>query len=739
MTISDTVKYSAEDNFVETDVDMELLESDIYDEDNLIEESPHEIPKQPAAVISCQQRTVPIGWSLRGEGRFTVLTSPTGQTFKSRRAAFEYMVNSGTYSAKKINDMKSYLKHEGWEESDKLPVGWMLKKKKDRGPRLLGLGGELFESVAKAYEFVKKYKKYFRQEDLHKIQDMYEKTNFNKSLQRKNETHLDGTWGEGTEDNSFPKGWKFKNVVNGRFKYTWIVSPDGVTVKGRRSALRFMNVNKYPEKDISIMVNGMKLEGWKTDENLPQNWLFKARGGSSKFCSPDGKVFESKEKLFKYFKTIMSDVEVMKLKQKLLHGMAKSQNKTDQKKTLNIDKSWLEGCKENFCPLGWKFKIAKLGSTNITWFLSPEGVTIKGRRSALQYMSSKHYPESDLQLVRIGMTQDGWKTEEGLPKNWFYKAKHAENLSRINYCSPEGKLFETKEKLFKYVNLLEKMSNDDLMKLKRHKGNGKANLDDKSWIRDDPTVPSGWGIKIFNFGSKKRTRLMSPEGKIYNSKREALKLMIDEKYPEKEIEEMRNTLTHDGWLTDSNLPKDWFFKYAKGSAYPYFISPGGDKFKSSTVAIEYLKRKSQENDLKHFFTFLNSFKLNSDFTGFTACDQTMPLGWKYKSMSLGKERTFKVFLTQSGDQVKGKKLALKYVIHRGYSQSDIDLVRNSLREDGWQTSERLPSNWLWKYEGKRKNKTFIGPNGTFFPNKDNAVKHLKTQYLNAEANMISLF
>ena len=137
-------------------------------------------------------------------------------------------------------------------------------------------------------------------------------------------------------------------------------------------------VHRSSEKDIIIMANGMKLEGWKTDENLPQNWLFKARGGSSKFCSPDGKVFESKEKLFKYFKTTMSDVEVMKLKQKLLHGMAKLQNKTDQKKTLNIDKSWLEGCKENFCPLGWKFKIAKLGSTNINCFLSPEGVTIKG-------------------------------------------------------------------------------------------------------------------------------------------------------------------------------------------------------------------------------------------------------------------------------------------------------------------------------------------------------------------------
>ena len=118
----------------------------------------------------------------------------------------------------------------------------------------------------------------------------------------------------------------------------------------------------------------------------------------------------------------------------------------------------------------------------------------------------------------------------------------------------------------------------------------------------------------------------------------------------------------------------------------------------------------------------------------------MPKGWKYKNMSLGKERTFKVFLTPSGDKVKGKKLALRYVIENGYSQGDITLVRNSLREDGWQGSEKLPDGWLWKLEGnKRKNRIFIDPSGTFFPNKEKATTHLKKHNLVAHANILSLF
>ena len=132
---------------------------------------------------STEERKVPYGWSIKGEGRNIYLTSPAGKTFKGRRLAFEYMINSGRYSVTEINEMKSSLKHEGWEKNGKLPRGWMLKEQKGRGPKLLGLGGELFDSIHKAANFMKKYEKYFRQEDLDKIQDMCEKSNLNKSFQ----------------------------------------------------------------------------------------------------------------------------------------------------------------------------------------------------------------------------------------------------------------------------------------------------------------------------------------------------------------------------------------------------------------------------------------------------------------------------------------------------------------------------------------------------------------------------
>ena len=45
----------------------------------------------------------------------------------------------------------------------------MMKQKKDKRLHLLGLGGELFDSVSKAAEFVTKYQKYFCQEDFEKI------------------------------------------------------------------------------------------------------------------------------------------------------------------------------------------------------------------------------------------------------------------------------------------------------------------------------------------------------------------------------------------------------------------------------------------------------------------------------------------------------------------------------------------------------------------------------------------
>ena len=153
--------------------------------------------------------------------------------------------------------MKSTLKHEGWRESDELPKGWMLKDMKDRKPHYLGLGGEIFESISKAAEFVTKYEKYFSQEDLNKIQELYNNSVMNKKTALKVKS-LDNYWIEGSDDNLCPKGWKMKNSKIRTRNISWFISPNGVTVKSRRLALQYMTSNKFPEKEIQIIRDGMK-------------------------------------------------------------------------------------------------------------------------------------------------------------------------------------------------------------------------------------------------------------------------------------------------------------------------------------------------------------------------------------------------------------------------------------------------------------------------------------------------
>ena len=105
----------------------------------------------------------------------------------------------------------------------------------------------------------------------------------------------------------------------------------------------------------------MIMDGWKINENLPPNWLLKSSGNSLTFCSPEGKVIKSKEKLIKYFKSKMSQEELMKLK--LFCGTVKAENKRSFQEVKKVDESWIDGSYQSICPIGWKFKYSKLEIT----------------------------------------------------------------------------------------------------------------------------------------------------------------------------------------------------------------------------------------------------------------------------------------------------------------------------------------------------------------------------------------
>ena len=87
--------------------------------------------------------------------------SPDG----SRRQMFETMIESGKHSFAEINKMKHYLQFEGWQESDKIPVGWRIKIIQGKSSRtyfhLIEQGERRFRSV----KFVQTYRKYYKEGD----------------------------------------------------------------------------------------------------------------------------------------------------------------------------------------------------------------------------------------------------------------------------------------------------------------------------------------------------------------------------------------------------------------------------------------------------------------------------------------------------------------------------------------------------------------------------------------------
>ena len=723
--------FASEDTSIdeEGDVDMALLESDNEeDQDDLMEESPNEISEKQTANFMIKETTVPLGWTVKGQGSHMKVTSPTGGKFNSRRTAFVDMVNSGKYSVREIKEMKSCLKHEGWKTDEKLPKGWMMKQKKDKRLHLLGLGGELFDSVSKAAEFVTKYQKYFCQEDFEKILKMNKETKSNNSVNYKADPR-DNSWIDGSGENSCPIGWKFKNSLN----VTSLISPNGIKIKGRRSALLYMTSNNYPEEEIQIVRNGLKKEGWKTDESLPQNWLYKSKSGGLIYCSPKGKLFDSKEKLFKDDMTSEKDLKKLKLFQ--LNG----------KKNLD-DSSWTKN--DPTVPAGWGIKEVDFRKSKVSKLLSPDGRFHASRRAALKFLVDEKYSDEKIEEMRGMLKHDGWLKHEHLPEKWFFKK--SKDLADISFISHDGLYLKTIGLAIRHLNI--NSGDEDLILFFKFLENCKKPIPDlkqnkptdsfEEYSDCDHTMPKGWKFKKIQVNGGGIFKVfLTPSGDKIKGKRSALKYMLDKGYPQKDIISLRNSLKEDGWKTNERLPLNWFFKEGKRT---YFLGQNGDFFKSKDKGLQYLKLQKMNDDfqiLSQFTLDQNPSKDNSSKSknvsseGFTDCDQSMPQGWRHKSILCG-DRTLNFFLTPSGEKMKSKKSTLKYMVERGYPERYIISLRNSLKEDGWKTSERLPLNWFFR-EGDRTN--FLSHNGDFFKSKEKGLQYLKLQNMNDDFQILSKF
>ena len=557
---------------IEADVDMDLLDETIVDYDDHLTKDSKNHRKTKDWVIDS---TVPFGWSYKGEGFAASIKAPNGKLYPSRRLAFADMLNSGKYSVKDIVMMKSTLVHEGWKSDVRIPKGWMLRKRlRSNGYRFIGQGGELFKSTIEALKFVEKYRKYFSEEDVDKIKKFNSHSYNQRSRNVNKERNLDD-WI--LNDESIPRGWRIKRFRFGKLLSSKLLSPEGRMLQGRRVALKYMIDENYPKDKIEEMRALLKFDGWLSDSKLPEKWFYKkAKSGNMVFVSPSGEYFKSRE-------SVRLSTDVMQDEKIAMENFQKCINGVYQIKTQSLD-NWTFN--DTTVPKEWGIKKFSFGKNTLWKLLSPQGTIFQGRRAALKFMIDEKYPDEKIEEMRSYLKYDGWLSDPRLPEKWFFKKSKNHNAS---FVSANGQYFKTKES----VRVNQKcFTSEEIHKIVNftasypQSGETENSIEEDGWRFDDTGVPKGWGIRELTlFGNDRKTvQLLSPAPwrKVIQGKMSALRYMVQENHPEEKLEEMRECLRRDGWLVDTNLPKNWL--YHKTIHHFKLLSPDGQYFRSKGSA-----------------------------------------------------------------------------------------------------------------------------------------------------------
>ena len=192
---------------------------------------------------------MPKGWKMRLDGSKRSIMAPNGTLFKSRRSAYETMIQE-RYPNQEIEAMRGMLRHEDWVDNPELPEGWKVKPT-EHNTFYMDRGGQLFKSSVQAAKFVETYAEHFSPEDVEKINKIARR---NQPPREKSQVEWDSS------DPSVPPGWVSRLVKKRRI----LKAADGSVYKTARLALEQMvKANKATEAGIirDLMVTEVNPHG----------------------------------------------------------------------------------------------------------------------------------------------------------------------------------------------------------------------------------------------------------------------------------------------------------------------------------------------------------------------------------------------------------------------------------------------------------------------------------------------
>ena len=152
-----------------------------------------------------------------------------------------------------------------------------------------------------------------------------------------------------------------------------------------------------------------------------------------------------------------------------IDGVASKANRTEQKFSKDYD--WNED--DPTIPPGWKSTTIQMNSfgkiVESNRYMAPDGRYCSNRLDALRYMTKEGiFTQEDIQTMKEGLTEDGWKADPGLPTGWYMKPrkdKVNEATASYHYVSDTFQNFESTKSAIKYMIESCKYSKKDVKKL----------------------------------------------------------------------------------------------------------------------------------------------------------------------------------------------------------------------------------------------------------------------------------
>ena len=704
--------------------------------------------------------SVPKGWRVALKTEKTgqpPIISPDQQIFPNRRTALRCMVERNLPS-EVIEEMRSCLNAEGWQDHSHLPFNWKLKIGKNGGKRrklFMTEGGRMFDTSASAIRYMESAKHY-TEEDISKIQSMGRRPtavsakNFDKDISKHD-------WK--SDNPTLPHGWKtstYTNPTTNKLQELFL-SPDKEVFTSRRQGLRYMVAKKFPTNQIEDMRTFLSVEGWMKSDILPIGWRLKTQKRTL-IMVHTGLMFASPSLVVKFMKSSndYTSSEVEKVQSLSNTGL-----KREPKIPISLNaEGYTWDSEDTTIPNGWKTTV-DVSRPGHKLFMSPDGLIFTKRTLALKYMVNNNLSSEMIECMRDSTIHEGWKKHPKLPDNWRVQPKRDKTGTNkgLLLLTPLGGTFESTKKALLNMKKSGKCDAGTMNLINRTNiCLTTAKTEDVqvstifNWQSDNPTVPSGWqtaeNLKMWNM-------VKAPDGTRFKNRRLALKDMISKSFSTEKIEEMRRCLKAEGWEDNDHLPSNWKMKLKTftGSKYhrKLIMSPNGTVFESVVTAVKFMKasndftreeienlksisieekhqgikKRKETNEQKRKEKEMLEASLQK--TTWTEDDPSVPKGWK---TGRDHRKPGKIVLqSPEGVQLTSRRKALLYMAENRFPVDEIEKMMVCLEQEGWQPHPDLPVGW--RVKKKKKMGTTSGgvlamnPEGIIFPSIVKALKYLK--------------